>query len=667
MATAVRARGASPAAPDGLAATAAPASKAQGGLAVAAVVAAVLPILVATVRAIRDDWLAVGDNAFFAVRALDVGTRHHPLLGTWTSASVAAGVDVNNPGPLFFEVLALPARLFGGADGLAIGAAALNALAVVTIAVLAHRRGGPLLVAGAMVPTAVLLWTMGSELLFDPWQPHSLLVPFLCLLVLVWSLACGDLLALPVAVLVASLLLQTHLTYAVLIPLLAAWGLVGLVLALRRERALDPGAWPDARRRVVRSTAVATLVLAACWAQPLYEQVAGEGEGNLSRLVRSTEAEVDTVGLGAGARVVATVVASPPWILRPSFRETFAVGDPDEAVFGLGGVPSPAGAALGLGVLVAVLAACAWDARRRSDLAGGRLAVTALLALAGAVATVAQAPLGSLGLAPHQVRWLWPVGAFLALTVVLATARRLAASGVRALPVVGVLALLTAGVAAANLPTFNQGAGPSADERAIPVVAQLGRQLDVLEGGGPVLIDLAGIRFAEPYTLAVMAELQRRGIEFVVPADDEVMIRQLGPTRRFDGTNAERLLLVREGEAVRTPPPGTERVALVEGLGEAERAEVVALTGTVTARLGEQPLRLNRAGLDAVASGTVADPDGLAPDALVSTRLLFALAERDLLDVDAGLRADLDRLGGLVSRADVETVAVFVGPLSARP
>jgi len=642
-------------------------SPATGRIAVASVAAALLPIVVATARAIRDGWLPVGDNAFFAVRALDVGTRHHPLLGTWTSASVAAGVDVNNPGPLFFEVLALPARLFGGADGLAIGSASLNAAAVVAIAVLAHRRGGPLMVLGAMVPTSVLLWTMGSELLFDPWQPHSLLLPFLCLLVLVWSLTCGDLPALPAAVLVASLLLQTHLTYAVLIPLLGAWAILGLVRSLWRRRQLEPATWPSLRGRAGRTAAISALVLVACWAQPLYEQVAGEGEGNLTRLARSTGADADTVGLRSAARVVATVVTRPPWVLRPSFRDTFAVSDPEEALLGLGGVPSSTGAALGLGALVVVLAACAWDARRRSDLAGSRLAITALLALAGAVATVAQAPVGALGLAPHQLRWLWPVGAFVLLAVVVAVARRASASGVPVLAAAGVLGLLTVATSALNLPTFNQAAGPSADARAIPVVEQLGRQLDLLEGGGPVLIDLAGIRFAEPYTLAVMAELQRRGIEFVVPEDDEVMIRQIGPARRFDGSNAERLLLVREGDAVRTPPPGTRRVALVEGLDEAERAEVATLTEEVIARLDEVPLRFNPAGEEAVADGTVPSPDGLDPATLVSTRLLFALAGRDLLDVDAGVESELVRLGELVRRSDVETVAVFVGPLSARP
>lgn len=646
-----------------------PRSPALGRLAMASVVAVVLPILVATARAIRSGWLPIGDNAFFAVRALDVGTQHHPLLGTWTSASVAAGVDVNNPGPLFFEVLALPGRLFGSADGLAIGAAALNAAAVIGIAVLAHRRGGPLAVLAAMVPTAILLWAMGSELLFDPWQPHSLLVPFLCLLVVVWSVASGDLGALPWAVLLASLLLQTHLTYAVLIPVLAAWAAAGLVTSLRRRRRQDPGSWPGVRRRVTRSTVVAALVLAACWVQPLYEQLAGPGEGNLSRLARSTGADTDAVGLKTAAQLVAAVVTSPPWILRPSFRDTFLAGNGGANALDFDGLPSPAGAALGLVVLVLVLIGCAWDAGRRDDGPGVRLAVTAGVAVAGALLTAAQAPVGVLGLAAHQLRWLWPIGALVSLAIAFTLVRRVAASRVPVLPAAAALTVLVAGIGAANLPTFNQSAGPSADAAAIPIVAALDRQLGELGGGGPVLIDLKGVRFAEPYTLALMAVLQRRGIEFVVPEDDEGMVRQLGPTRRFDGTNATRVVLVREGQAVDPPPPGTRRVAFVEGLDDDEESELAALRVRVVATLRDEPLRLNAEGEEAVANGSVPAPDGIDPAILLSNGQLLQLIDRELIGVDGDvdLADDLERLTELQRRADVETVAVFVGPLSARP
>jgi hypothetical protein len=84
---------------------------AERGLLLVVTVLAVLPVVVATVRAAARGWLPVGDNAYFAIRARDVLTEHHPLLGTWTSASVSAGTDFNNPGPLLFDLLAIPAKL----------------------------------------------------------------------------------------------------------------------------------------------------------------------------------------------------------------------------------------------------------------------------------------------------------------------------------------------------------------------------------------------------------------------------------------------------------------------------------------------------------------------------------------------------------------------------
>ena len=103
---------------------------------VVAGIAAVTPFVVATVRAIRDGWYPIGDNAFFALRARDVLTEHHPLLGTWTSASLSVGRNLNNPGPLLFDLLAVPAKA-DPAAGLAIGVAAVNVAAIAVIGWLA--------------------------------------------------------------------------------------------------------------------------------------------------------------------------------------------------------------------------------------------------------------------------------------------------------------------------------------------------------------------------------------------------------------------------------------------------------------------------------------------------------------------------------------------------
>ena len=64
-------------------------------LSVVALVLALVPLVAALVHAFGT-WTAVGDNALITLRSLDVLTRDHPLLGTWTSASRTVGFDVNN-------------------------------------------------------------------------------------------------------------------------------------------------------------------------------------------------------------------------------------------------------------------------------------------------------------------------------------------------------------------------------------------------------------------------------------------------------------------------------------------------------------------------------------------------------------------------------------------
>ena len=91
---------------------------------------AVVPIVVAVTRAVATGWLPVGDNGMLVVRAADVGTTHHPLFGSWTSASLTLGVNVNNPGPLYQDLLApfewTMGRSFGLGVGVAVGVGVVN-------------------------------------------------------------------------------------------------------------------------------------------------------------------------------------------------------------------------------------------------------------------------------------------------------------------------------------------------------------------------------------------------------------------------------------------------------------------------------------------------------------------------------------------------------------
>jgi hypothetical protein len=523
----------------------------------AAPVVLAVPLVTAAVRAIVGGWYPMSDNAFFALRARDVLSEHHPWIGTWSSASLSADLDVNNPGPLLFDWLAAPAAIDPEA-GLVVGVVALH-LVMLGVAAWFGARRGTAAAAVVVAMGAALVWTMGSDVVVEPWQPHSLLTAFLCYLVLIWSLACGDRLALPAVAVVGTLLVQTHLSYAILVVGLGTVGAAGWARATRERTTVG--------RRELRLTplvAVTVGVLVVLWAQPLAEQVAGDG--NLGRIVRSAGSDDPPggqVGVPAAARVVAAAVALPPWWARPSMSDTLDDGGRPSRPEQLPRLPSTALAVTALTTLAAMLA---YAGRR----AGGRGEEPALVAvvIAGstvllALVTTAVIPIGELGFAAHAVRWLWPVAVFVTGALVLALLRprwTLVGSFVAAV-----------GFAVLAIPAHRQEPGPSAgpssaDANAAPVFRDLLPQLDVLEGRGTLLVEIEGLRLYEPYSTPLMLELERRGIPFVV--DHPWSVRQVGEGRRFDG-DADAVVYIADGPAAEQPRPGAERVAYAARTGDA--------------------------------------------------------------------------------------------------
>lgn len=633
-------------------------SRLEGAAALGAVVGVAVAILIAGVRGALRDWYPIGDNALLTLRAQDVLTEHHPLLGTWTSASLTVGTPINNPGPLYFDLLAPFARVGPGA--VAIGVAVLNALTVLLIAAFARRLGGPRLVAVSMVATAGTAFAMGSELLFDPWQPHSMLLPFLALLVLAASIAAGDPAALPWAAAVGSVIVQTHLSYAVLVPglLVAAlvWGGVGL-----RRRLRDPLASRGARRRVRRGLLVALAVGLACWAQPLYEQVAREG--NLEAIATNAGGGDVAVGPETGVRVVGSVVGDPTGWLRSSFDTTFEPDPLGERIVEGGppnaGVRSFAGAGASL-VLVAVLVgAAAIVAARRRDRAGLGLAAVAATAVVLALATTSSLPVSEgFGISPHQVRFLWPLAAFAVVEPLgtLLPRHRAVTFGAAALALAG---------AAATLPSANVEAGPSADVAAQGVVRDVAEQVAAWTGDEVLYFDGRSVPFAEPFSGPVLLELARAGVEFEV--DDEFSF-QVGPRRRgpVDATAELRFVV---GAAATAVPPSAQVLAVRNGLTADEQRELDDLDGELRRALAQGEVRLSDRGLEARAQGLLSQTDadawerdvGVLLDGggagLLATLVQHRYAQPQSLPDGATRWAELQR------RLDRYSVAVLVEPL----
>lgn len=529
-------------------------------------------IAVSAFRGVRRGYQAIGDNALIELRARDVLTDNHPFLGTWSSASISSGIDVNHPGPLLFELVAIPVRLFGGAAGIAVAVATLQIAVVWLVGMVTARVGGADTAIPALVITAGLAWSMGSELLYDPWQPNVLVLPFWLVLCCVWAVVADEIGVLPLAVGAGSFVMQTHLGYAFIVPILLAFA-IGSAMYRRRDRTTDR--FTDLQQPLFRSVIVGGVL----WAQPVWEQLFGTGQGNLTRLVIAgtgggdgPKVESATPGLSLGIRMLGSVLTLPPWWGRSGYDDSIPpstwVDGPDGRELLAPGLRSLGPSMIGL-LVVGALVIVAW---RHLSLIGAVDLVAGFRTLAVvfgvAAITVVITPIDALGLSPHKIRWLWVIGAFLTYMLLMAVVARFGAAQWRGTPIL--LVAIALGALALTLPSHANNSGPVLFRATYPSIEDIRNQLadyaDGLDAPTDVLFDASGIGFGEPYTSAVIAELLANGIDVFV--DDERFARQLGsdrlasPDEPQTGTS---LIYVRVGSVAKETPPGAVRIAFHDG------------------------------------------------------------------------------------------------------
>jgi len=512
-----------------------------------------LVIVVAVVHAFARGRMPLGDDGLIMLRARDVLTSDHPWFGTWTSASKQLGVDLNNPLPLHFELLGILARPFGLAAGSVLGSALVGLVgALVAVRqgeLLAGERGR----AAASLAATGLAWTIGSELLVEPWQPHNLLLPFLAVLVACASWASGRPSSAAWAVGLGSTVMGAHLSFAYLV--IGLWAVAFASCVVTRRRSGDA---------LLQPHWVAGLVLVLAWSQAVWEQLTGVGEGNLSRVLRTLGSGAEPIGARLGTRIVAEVVALPPWWLRPSFDRSIPA-----TPFSADGGLRPTGVApfwialVALVAVVALLAVIVHRSTQRSDASQRAAALVALSAVLLAWFTAVRMPANVLGLAPHQARWLWPIGLWCTVVIVgegLEWATRRGRVPVRY--VLPGAALAAAVLVVWSTVPYQIDQGPSATRAANSAVRSIVDQLDDVELPGPTRFDETTLWFAEPYSGSVFAVLlgNDQPLRFV----DEGWIRQVGESRRASGAEDWVLRLVVGQDAVDIVD-GEEIIAGAEG------------------------------------------------------------------------------------------------------
>jgi hypothetical protein len=377
------------------------------------VVAVALPLVVAVGVLHEPRWYPnmMNDDAQTELRVRDVGTNNPPLTGLGGRIGTFGEEAGSHPGPLSFWTLSIVYRLLGAeAWALHVSTAVLNIVVMGLTLWIARRRGGVPLMVAMGVLLSVLTTAYGTFALTLPWNPYLPLLWWVLAMVAVWSLLCGDLPILPVAVFATSFCMQTHISYLGLGGGLAAIGVLAVgywVYVRRRDK--------DDLRSSLRWLAVGTGLGALLWFPPIAEQITGSQGHNLGAIYdHFRNPPEERVGLGTGADYL--LPAFDPWALltRPVI----------DGQFFLGGAIEPGRALL---VVWVAAAALAWRMRHATLL---RLhALLGVVLVGGLVSTsgIFGVPFRYLAL------WAWGIGGMLVLavgwTAAAWVARRAAARG----------------------------------------------------------------------------------------------------------------------------------------------------------------------------------------------------------------------------------------------
>jgi hypothetical protein len=436
-----------------------------------------------------------------AARAFDVLTAHSPAVGQYSVWSSVLTRTIFSPGPLLYWLIAIPAH-FMGSSSMPICMGLLNVLCMFGIVILARRRGGTPLMLATAIALVLMCRSLPSESLHDIWNPYAPVLPLVLLLFVAWSLACGEHRLLPLAALITSFAVQTHLGFA--LPAIGALvvGVVGLITTTIEDR-----------RALRRWTLAAVGVTAACWIAPLAEQVF-RPPGNLYLIVKAALERKGSLGASPGWHAVAGAVGIPPWWLRApiaSLRRFFGV------ISGPG-----AGAEVTCGVILAVLLGVLVIAvrhRRRDVIAPVAIA---LVLCASIGASVASTPTqGELALTiGYTIWWTSAAGMFVWLALGYALVRLLTGRPWR-VPAAASRLALPAGVVVAGAAAILVAAGqpPDGDRGEYrPFRAVADRLTATLPHPGTVLVtatrSIAGFELQS----AVVYALRRQGATVLLPA-----------------------------------------------------------------------------------------------------------------------------------------------------
>jgi hypothetical protein len=527
-----------------------------GWAAVATTGVVVVTIAIAMMGAVRDGWQPVGDEGAIAVRSYDTLSSNPPLLGASTTLSVAAGDAVSHPGPLQFWLLAPFVQVFGP-QGVLIGTSLINMAWVVAIVAVAWRQAGPWFTLLSATFVAVLASALGGQMLRDPYNPWTAVLPMVLCAFLCWSAISGVRWGLPALVAVASVAAQAHVSFLLVAVALVVAAMVAVVArAVRDRRRLDGDDWRRERRGVAWSIGASAVVGLICWSGPLIDQFARTG--NLGKLLAANGSGNEHLGYNyAKVRLLEMFQWPPDWLDRPGTHFWYHLSAWDYTT--------------SLATLAGLVALGVWG-YRTGERRLARLVVVAVVALAASFYTTSRIVVEGaayLNVSNRLNLFSSAMVAWLALVWGISLVARRAWRGDRPALlsswVAPVLAVAAVVLAVALVPRALNDAGVADDPQSgyMGPVVYFADVIADQPGNGPYVIDEGNIFVEAAVEAGLIAQLEARGVEVHIP--DHLLYR-FGWGRKVTGDEIGTIVL-------NTGPRGAEAGPGVEPLAVFDQAD----------------------------------------------------------------------------------------------
>jgi hypothetical protein len=490
---------------------------------------AAIPVIVATAHALDFGWTPSSDDGVIALRAFDVLSTHPPLVGQYSQSSPLIGEPTYSLGPMLYWLLAIPAHM--GPTAIVLTTGAVSTAAVVGAVAIAGRRGGWPLALVTAAAVVLICRSLPAEIPYEVWNCWAGVFPFMLLLFVAWSVACGDYRLLPVLALTASYVAQVHYTYLLPVAGATAVAIGGLVLWRRQRQAPS----------LVRWAIAALAIVVVCWIPPAIEQVR-ESPGNLDLAIRLATDDHERLGAEAGLREGARAIGVPPWWLLPD-------RGPVERILATTRMP-PLGAATALLVLAALAGLLLAAVRRGCHDAATALALALVMCLS-LLFVAASIPTGVLGFAAagYVFAWTSPAGMFVWLAlgwsaVVLFAPWRLPLPRRGIVAAASGLAVLAVAVTVGRDYESPNRLPPGLKDYALVDDASE-RVVDALAGSKAVLLDVPiEVRNSLTFQSAITYALRREGLAIGVPPR---LVKELGDQYAASPGAYDHVVSIRDG------------------------------------------------------------------------------------------------------------------------